>query len=671
MNTRPAIVLTLILSASAWADILPQDVVRNTSNQIDQFVANSLKKKGLTANEIIDDATFARRCYINISGRIPTADEARSFIQETEPNKRSLLIDYLILSNGHKSQMFNFWADLLRVQTNKEKGGLGWHVWIRDAVDSNMPYNEFVNTMLSASGSAVDEPAVGYYLRDRQMLLDNVSNTVQVFLGNRIGCAQCHDHPTEDMTQKQYYEMAAFTNANRFKNDSAQFLMKKTAASELSMKIKDTTTPKDLKNLEKKLSAEEKVELKELGREYGYLLRGIGLDKIAVPEDSSQKLKIPHDYQYNDAKPGDVVKPSVFFGKQIHTNNPAEHKKAFADWVTNPDNPYFTKVIVNRLWAAAFGKGIVEPLDDWSETTTVPNPELLDYLTKIMIATDYDMREFMRVLYNTRLFESAVAKQEDQMGDSCDFKGLVLRRMKAEEFHDSLLTIKHGNQDSTVNDQLKSKWEKYVSSVNNFLTSSPEELAKLKDASSIKRAISLDINKYNSLMKKAEKEGDKGSVAKYKKQLAEAKNKRKLASKKDAPEMAMMMSYGNKSKTSAFVRASEKPTPHQPSSFLRQFGASDRNTTEAANTSASIPQALTMLNGKEIRDLTKSKSALMKSVLSQSLPAERLDALFLGVYGQFPTEAERAKFEPLVSDSGELKRLAHAMITSKRFLFVQ
>lgn len=655
-------------------ELLPQDIIRNTSNQIDQLVANSLKKNRLVANKIIDDSTFVRRSYININGRIPTEKEARAFILEKSPNKRALLIDHLILSNGHKSQMFNFWADLLRLQTNKEKAGLGWHVWIRDAVDANMPYDQFVNKMLSASGSAIDQPAVGYYLRDRQMLLDNVSNTVQTFLGNRIGCAQCHDHPTEDLTQKQYYEIAAFSSANYFRNDDAHYLMKTAAATELGIRVSKSTVSKDLKRLEKNIPADKKTAFNVLGREYGYLLRGIGLDKIALPEKPKQVLKIPHDYQYNDAKPGDKVTPSVFFGQKILTSHPSQNKKAFADWITNPKNPYFTKVIVNRLWAQAFGKGIVEPLDDWSETTTVSNPELLDYLTKVMIATDYDVREFMRLLYSTRLFESAVAVKEDHMGDPCDFTGPVLRRMNAEELHDSLLTIKHGNQDSTVNHQLKDKWEQYVVHAKDFLAAPPEELAQLKNISENKRASRQDTNKYNDLMNKAKKAGDLDLAEDYKQEIQKIKTRSKEFNKSNTPEMSMMMtSYkiGNNSKSSAFIRASEKASPHPPSSLLRQFGASDRNTPEAAHTHANVPQALTLLNSYKIAELTKSKSEVMKNVLQHTSPEERLNALFLGIYAQFPTAEEQEKYLALTQTNKELKKLAHAMMTSKRFLFVQ
>ena len=205
---------------------LAQQTIRNTSNQVDLLIAAHLEEKKIEANSIIDDATFLRRAYINIAGRIPTAEEAGSFINDGSQDKRRKLIDTLIDSEGYKSRMFNFWADLLRVQTNLDKHGLGWHVWIHKAVDQNMPYDDFVHAMLSSTGMVSDNAAVGYYLRDREMLLDNVSNTTEVFLGTQIGCAQCHDHPFDDWTQKQYFELAAFIGNTTYKNDAAQHLLR-------------------------------------------------------------------------------------------------------------------------------------------------------------------------------------------------------------------------------------------------------------------------------------------------------------------------------------------------------------------------------------------------------------------------------------------------------------
>ena len=670
------LIATCLLLGTLCADakLISQDVIRNTSNEIDQFIANHLAKKNIPANPITDDATFARRCYINIAGRIPTIEEARSFINDPASDKRQNLVSLLIKSNGHKSQMFNFWADLLRLDTKMEKHGLGWHVWISDAIDSNMPYDQFVKEMLSASGSIIDNPAVGYYLRDRNMLLDNVSNTVQVFLGNRIGCAQCHDHPFEDITQKQYYEMAAFSSSVVYRNEPAAKLKRQLVAHSFKPNlIKPIEDDRSLKKLLKSLSAEEKKEVKAVNYRLQPIFRDI--NKIATAEDFKKTIKLPKDYQYNDAAPGEAVAPQTFFGEQLHNIPPENRQKAFAEWVVSPENPYFTKVIVNRLWAKAFGRGIVEPLDDWSETTKVSHPELLDYLCKVMIATEYDTKQFMQVLYHTRLFESTVATEEVAMGGGCDFTGPLLRRMSAEELHDSLISIEYGNQDATVNKSLKTQWENYVNQVNALFQTPLADIQALSEKNaSIEMQVKPIKSKIAELKKssKAAKEAGNSKLANT--QSKEIKKLYKeISSLKQTsdPQMSMVMNYNHKINSSKFMRASERSAPHRPGSMLREFGASDRNTSEAAHTQATTPQALSLLNGKTITSLTDKKGALAKSLKDAQSSSQRLDVLFLGIYGTFPNDTERKKFEPLAANPQKLTTLARAMMTSKRFLFVQ
>ena len=208
--------LTITIS-TALAKPLPLEVVQEAAREIDELLVDGQKAADLNPNPIADDATFLRRSYLNIIGRLPTHDEARSFLGSTDEDKRTELIDSLVDSRGFESRLFNFWTDLLRVKTNNEHHGLGWHVWLKNAVEENMPYDEMVQTMLASDGHVAQDPAVGYYLRDRGMLLDNVSNTVQIFLGQQIGCAQCHDHPFDDTTQMEYYQLAAFLGATDYR----------------------------------------------------------------------------------------------------------------------------------------------------------------------------------------------------------------------------------------------------------------------------------------------------------------------------------------------------------------------------------------------------------------------------------------------------------------------
>ena len=200
--------ITLLLAASLPAG---EEALR-----IDELLAQDWQKHGVQPNPPCSDETFVRRVHLDISGRIPTLGETRAFLASRAPEKRSMLIDALLAGEGHVSHMFHFWADLLRVQS-RANGGQGemtskpYLEHVKRRIRENMPYDAFVRELLTAQGKVWDNPAIGYYMRDLGMPLDNLSNTTRVFLGTRIECAQCHNHPFDKWTQMQFYQMAAFT----------------------------------------------------------------------------------------------------------------------------------------------------------------------------------------------------------------------------------------------------------------------------------------------------------------------------------------------------------------------------------------------------------------------------------------------------------------------------
>ena len=662
----------LVITIGFSVEPLAQQTIRNTSNQVDLLIAAHLEEKKIEANSIIDDAAFLRRAYINIAGRIPTAEEAGSFINDGSQDKRRKLIDTLIDSEGYKSRMFNFWADLLRVQTNLDKHGLGWHVWIHKAVDQNMPYDDFVHAMLSSTGMVSDNAAVGYYLRDREMLLDNVSNTTEVFLGTQIGCAQCHDHPFDDWTQKQYFELAAFIGNTTYKNDAAQHLLRNLVeySFEKNGNLKGKQDEKS-----RKLAMRKKGAAAKYYKDYRSLFKDFG--KVAVSEDPKKTLRLPKDYQYNDGKPGDILIPKTLFGEDISDDIPLDQRReAFARWVTSSENPLFTKVIVNRLWAEVFGRGIVDPLDDWSDTKRISHPELLDYLCEIMRATQYDIKQFMRVLYHTRLFETSTCVEEAKMGGEHDFRGPVLRRMSAEEIHDSFLTLEFGDQDQYKNEALAYRWDSYVQSVNKLFSMTMPELIKLnQETDALEERIYAARAEATKLRIKASQARAEGNTERAKELEQEARNKvndsKKLNQQSSSMMAASMMQNKMHTKPKRNMRASEQNSPSRPGTFLRQFGSSDRMTPDASHNLASTPQALTLLNGREVAKLTDGKGQLAASLREADSASQRLNILFLSIYGCMPTEAERQQLEPLTTNTNQLATLARAMLNSKRFLFVQ
>jgi len=333
-------------------------------------------------------------------------------------------------------------------------------------------------------------------------------------------------------------------------------------------------------------------------------------------------------------------------------------------------------VIVNRLWAEVFGRGIVDPLDDWSETTRVSHPELLDYLCQVMKATDYDVQQFMRILYHTRLFESAVAAREPDMGSGYDFRGPLLRRMKAEELYDSFIVMEFGNKDNMKNRAIKNRWETYVKSVDTLFNMPLPEIIALNKEADIRekkvRAVRAEAHKLRIQADKARGEGNTKLAAELSRKARDIYRKAKRMGREgNNMVMTMVMERNLRTKKQPFMRASEQMAPQKPGTFLRQFGSSDRMTPDASSTGASIPQVLTLLNGREVARLTDGKGVLARALRAASTPSERLDVLFLSIYAAFPTELERKRYEPLVSNPSHLTTLARAMISSKRFLFVQ
>jgi len=680
-------------------------IVRNTSSLIDQAVMKDLKKNTLTPNPMVDDATFLRRSYVKIIGRIPTHQEATAFLNDKSADKRAKLIDDLVYSPGFNSSLFNYWADMLRLKTNQDQHGLGWHVWVRDAVDNNMPYDQFVHKMLAANGHVSKNPAVAYYLRDRNMLLDNISNTVQVFLGTQIGCAQCHDHPFEDWTQKSYYRLAAFAGNVDYKTKSAQVKISEVAkhlakkeglyqAPAKNVKPQNRKKGNNQKKAQKNAQKQQKNKFRgfyqKVSKDLKTIFKDFGKNEIAL--NNEKILKLPHDYQYNDGKPGEVVHPAVLFGDMPKLKPGQDRLAVFADWVTSPDNPQFTKTIANRLWKRVYGYALAEPVDDWSDSTKVSHPEALAMVEKLLRTNNYNIRETLRVLYHTQLFQRQVSAIEIKGGKAYQFQGPILMRLSAEQIHDSLLTLENGNIDHQKNTQFRNKWNSYTNSINQLLTAPPEMIMKIDDLADKTEAMVEGLKKEARRLKTAvagaNADGDTAKAKELSDKLRQTYGKmketqrkaKKAAMSNSSPEMAQMaemaqvMNKNLRVKIKGVTRASDRAAPAKDGNLLHQFGASDRQTPDAASTHASIPQALTLLNGREVgavsdrRGAAGSLPALIKAARSD---AERLDALFIAIYGCHPTDAERSKYTKHMENDKTMQVFAKAMLNSKRFLFVQ
>lgn len=724
------IALSVVVSTVANAN--------DASRQIDALLAQDWQKNGLQPNSPASDETFVRRIYLDIAGRIPTMQETREFLDGTNKDKRSKLIDRLLDSDGYNQRMFHFWADLLRVQS-RANGGQGemtskpYIEHVKRRIRENMPYDQFVRELLTAQGKVWDNPAIGYYMRDLGMPLDNLANTTRVFLGTRIECAQCHNHPFDKWTQMQFYQMAAFT---------------------YPLETNFTGIAAQDEALAMRRAAEKKPDGKNATRWMGTIFENLGdfvrYSKVqALP---TRLLKLPHDYKYEDAKPFDVIAPATMLGHSVKCEPTAQTTKAFADWMTSPENPRFTKVIANRLWKQVFGLGLIEPVDELMDNTVAMNHELMKHLEQLMISLRYDLKAYQRVLFNTRAYQSEVTSRELTAGETYHFTGPLLRRMSAEQIYDSFVTLihptpdlprRHGidsdmaaklNYKGKLSDALDllSAQEIFDGSMKASLAydAQADRSSVLKDQYTaaqkakdkpLMEKLNLDIRRLSfdartgihdhvvvpAVARLYTKKTGKPApppipVAKPTfEELKKAGQQRAyidvpgyeigktIADEEKAAEEARETVFRDEAKRFGITdidaylkfrsaqarewpRAADLDSPAPRGHYLREFGQSDRDLIDNANSEASMPQALVLMNSELFQAITQRYTQLQLNLAAAKYPDDQADAVYLTLLSRKPTSAERAAWtKARQSGLDQIEDLIHALINTQQFIFAQ
>ncbi|MGI9470741.1 MAG: DUF1549 and DUF1553 domain-containing protein [Rubripirellula sp.] len=399
-----------------------RDSIARAASQLDGYVETMLLDKNQQPNEIADDEVFLRRVYLDVAGRIPTLKESNDFLQSSSESRRQDLIDELLNSPDYVSNMYNFWADVLRLVERPQPNIVAdpYLGYIKDSIRTNKKYDQWVYEMLTADGKSWENPAVGFQLRDDGMPLPYIDNTVRVFLGTQIGCAQCHDHPFDQWTQYQFYELAAFTagTRTRIQRGSPGYAKQNPA----NLLINEARTKHDK------------------GRVPGQFQRIARANTYSVSEVKAT-MRLPHDYAYEDAKPKAVVEPAVLWGDIPTKASESSPREQFAAWVTSDDNPQFSKMIANRMWKRFLGIGLVEPIDDFRDEHPCVNEPLLDFLSGEVVRNDYDLKELIRMILYSRTYQREATDYDVTSGESYYFPGPTVRRMTAEQVWDSILTL--------------------------------------------------------------------------------------------------------------------------------------------------------------------------------------------------------------------------------------
>jgi hypothetical protein len=718
----PSLLLACLFSAAALhAATLPE------SRKIDQLLAQDWQKAGLQPNPPASDSVLVRRLYLDIAGRIPTIDEAQAYTHSQDPLKRAKLIDALLASDGYTSHMFNYWADVLRL-TDNVKGRItaeAYEEWLKKQLKANVPYDQFVKSLLTTEGGVWDSGSIGFWQRDENKL-DHLAYTVQVFLGTSIVCAQCHNHPFDKWSQMDYYHMAAFTYGMDTKSRGVDFKDSKSKSMEPDKKALQAMSGADKKAYRAKLQAEKKAEEAKINKDDMQQVKRAMQDVMKPLRYTSAEWQdarlpsLPADYKYPDGKPGEKVGPKTLFGQEAVIKPGETRLDAFADWMTSPNNPRFTTVIANRMWKKAFGVGLIEPVDELTDSTVASNPALMDYLNELMVTQQYSLKSFLRVLYNTDTYQRVATTQEVPLGEVYHFTGPILRRMSAEQIWDSFVTLSKGNVDNTVDDE-NARLHQYLGDLSTFLgtvkSKGAEGLVQIAKEGRAK----LDANQRRIEVMKVKLAADKAkgidTTAAAKALAREASSLRK-ASEKDIlvallgqeraddlrrgyrPEKAAKdkrptidpktLESMTKEQRKEFVksyqrnssgkdgmgltsRASEQPSPARPGTFLRTFGQSDREQIQNASDEASVPQALTLLNGPAADVINNTASKLNQAIAHAATPAQKIAILYEALLSRAPTANEQAVLDSVIAERGDkaVADVTHALLTGSQFLFIQ
>lgn len=355
---------------------------------VDKFTTKKWKELGLVPSELCSDEQFIRRVYIDITGTLPTPKEVTAFVDDKDAAKRDKLVDKLLDTPEYAYFFANKWADILRVkrrqQVDRANGTFAFHEWIREQVAADTPYSEFVRSIVASSGDERKAPPTVWY-KEIDKPEQFVDDLTQVFLGQRLACANCHHHPYEKWSQDDYWGLAAFyARVGR----------------------KEVRYPNVDPN-------------RQDNRVQVIYIRATG----TLNNKRTQQAAVP--------KPLDADPMATLTGDD-------DPRQKLVDWMVDPKNPFFAKTVANRYWAHFFGRGIVDPLDDMRITNPPSNPELLDALSKNLIDNKFSLKSLIKTICKSRTYQLASTPNEFNKHDKQAYARYYPKRLQAEVLLDAL-----------------------------------------------------------------------------------------------------------------------------------------------------------------------------------------------------------------------------------------
>jgi hypothetical protein len=333
------------------------------------------------------DEQFIRRVSLDITGTLPSVEDVRQFVDNKTPTKREALIDRLLNSPEYAYYFANKWADILRVkrgdQANRAQGTFAFHDWIRESLASDKRYDAFAREIITAIGDEVKVPPTVWYkeVQTAEQFVDDLS---QVFLGQRLGCANCHHHPYEKWSQDDYWGLAAF-------------------------------------------------------------YARVGKKTVPVPSQPNEAQRVSLFTRPNggitNKRTNKAAVLKVLDGAELQVSEHDDPRVHLANWMTAPENPFFAKAVANRYWAHFFGKGIVDPLDDMRVTNPPSNPELLDALAASFVENKYSLKALIKTIVLSSTYQLSSVPNDYNTSDTQSFARYYPKRLQAEVVFDAVSAV--------------------------------------------------------------------------------------------------------------------------------------------------------------------------------------------------------------------------------------
>ena len=658
---------------------------------LDDILLRENKESGAIKTRTIDDLVFLRRATLDLIGRIPTVPEIREF-EAWGNDRRVKLVDKLLTHPRFADRWTIFMADMLRVRSNIE-GGNQLLAFINSSIAEAKPYDIMVRELIAASGRANSNPAVGFILGDDANPMELAAATAQVFLGVRIGCAMCHDHPFDDWEQRDFYDFAAFFGKTQKVGNQRMGTVYTTEGSKMTV----LWPPEDKAKPEERQPVSPRFPFKntKYDSKPGYLAR---FEKLRAQQE--QKSIEGNDANSLDTLL-DAVNPSA--GKKadpvlreaekesrlldVHGDiyRTSELREKLAGLITNPRNDFFARAYVNRVWAEMIGHGFVEPLDNFSPYADLHHASTLDFLSREFIASGYDLRSLIRIIALSDTYRRAPLTADIPLtvreNSERNFTAAPQRRMLGEVLYDSIVTAGHlknfkwpaGANMKEVRSEIRVPTGEYIMAEAEAPAPQMEtEKPMLRnDGYDLESSLKLDFNSILTPHEASELETMRKESDEHIKALEMA------AAQKD--EKQKVMKYTTKTVTNTvddnprFDSALQMASPAPPAHFLRVFGQPERTGLgEFRDPSSSLRQQLMMLNGRMTHEASRVGSLEPIHRLLEKDKTEAIVYAYREILTRLPTEEEKTFALSILSKDPHagMADLRWALLNCNEFRFI-